>query len=390
MRFEELYGRYRDGTATEEERAQVEEELAKFRLLADCASEGDELDLPPAPEEAGAGEFRKVKRRLRRRAAGLVLTAVVLACAAVFGGGALWREAVVPFLNEHVYYDPVDKRAYHEAFELSVEFTVLTSLHRADSTAQMVTAENTGLGTYDLTIQERNHLTGEQTYTAAAVDKGRFTFQPDFLRSWNTTNQFTRGTAPFDTFHPGKGPAEMEEKLSGLPDFMELCMAFSFGRDLSMEELAALMERHPELNFYWVGVRNSAPERQYLPLVGFDSNEYILWEDEELLEQYPYLMLYPHDGEPNRGGVYEERFKDMLRYQIDHGELMDMIWSGTPFVREGYYRDVLDYVSENGVVTYGAYVSGRPADLAGLCREADVEQAALEYARLSPDLEGWT
>ena len=67
MRFEELYERYRTGTATAEEAARVEEELAKFRLLTDYVAQHDELDLPEPPTEAEAGEYRAVKRRGRPR-----------------------------------------------------------------------------------------------------------------------------------------------------------------------------------------------------------------------------------------------------------------------------------------------------------------------------------
>lgn len=384
MNFEGLYEKYQRGTASEEERRQMEEELAKFRLLADCVAGQDELDLPE-PQSEAAGEYRRVKRRLRRRTAGIVLAAAALSCAAVLGGGFLWREAVAPFLNEHVYYNPLEEKTSNYAEEVSVELRVFTSLHFPHVSSYLVTGENTGLGSYDLTIQERDWRTGEQTYSYGTVDKGAFQLEGDFWKRWPVMSSFTRGTRPFEEPDPERAPEAVAEKLGELPGYLALSMAVSFRRDLSMGELAALMEGHPELDFYWVGVRNSPEERQYLPLLGFEPREMILWDNETLLEDYPYLMHYRHEDDPDRGRVYEEHVKDLLRYQLDHGGLVEAVCSeGAP--RTGYYQEVLDYVEGQGVNTYGVCVSGRAGDLAGLCGEETVEQVSLEAVRLSPDL----
>ena len=52
MRFEELLKKYKDGTATPEERAAVEEELEKVRLIEEYLAE-EEAALPLPTIEIG-------------------------------------------------------------------------------------------------------------------------------------------------------------------------------------------------------------------------------------------------------------------------------------------------------------------------------------------------
>ena len=270
MKFETLYERYRSGTATPEEAELVEEELAKYRLLTDYVAEHDELDLPGGPETGEErGEVRRVRQAVRRVRAGTVLVAFVLVLLALLA----WRFAAVPLLNRYVLYDPTaDGDNYLDSLELEV--AVLESLHFPEWSSQTVYAQETGLGSYDLTLYESGLAAGEWTATKGTMDLAGSRFEEDFYRRWVAINQFTRGTYPYYAPEqvPGHSPEETAAALAELPDYLDATLSLSFARDLSMEEFAGLAGRYPDLRFQWVGVRiNDGERRQLLPLAGFDA-----------------------------------------------------------------------------------------------------------------------
>ena len=67
MKFEELLKKYKDGTASDTERAAVEEELEKVRLIEEYLA-GEDLPLSlPEMGTVAAGEVKSVQRTINRR-----------------------------------------------------------------------------------------------------------------------------------------------------------------------------------------------------------------------------------------------------------------------------------------------------------------------------------
>lgn len=78
MNFDELYEKYRNGSATEEERAYVESEISKARKLAAIIDEQDSKRvIEPAEEEKVKKSVNGFMRHTRIRIA-LVVTAILL------------------------------------------------------------------------------------------------------------------------------------------------------------------------------------------------------------------------------------------------------------------------------------------------------------------------
>ena len=98
MDFETAFAHYQSNTATAEETALVERELAKYRLIEDYFAA---RELPELPEDTAlaASETKAVKRRLGRRTRNTVL----MAAAAMLAVLLLLQCAVSPLLNRHVY-----------------------------------------------------------------------------------------------------------------------------------------------------------------------------------------------------------------------------------------------------------------------------------------------
>ena len=186
-------------------------------------------------------------------------------------------------------------------------------------------AQETGLGSYDLTLYESGLAAGEWTATKGTMDLAGIRFEEDFYRRWVAINQFTRGTYPYYATEqvPGHSPEETAAALAELPDYLDATLSLSFARDLSMEEFAGLAGRYPDLRFQWVGVRiNDGERRQLLPLAGFDAAGLSMLGAEEDEERYPFLWLPLHREDSDLGKVYTGHFLALLGYQAERAVLV--------------------------------------------------------------------
>ena len=87
MSFRELMEKYRDGSATPEERELFERELEKYEALSEYAAEREDGELPiPAGEAEETGRVSRAVRRRFRRAALLAAVLVLAVLAAVSVG----------------------------------------------------------------------------------------------------------------------------------------------------------------------------------------------------------------------------------------------------------------------------------------------------------------
>ena len=83
MEFKTALSHYQDGTANEEERSYIEEELEKAQLIAEYLDA--QWEHSPLPEEVSGSEMKRVRRRLRLRSASVVLTSLILVFAILIG-----------------------------------------------------------------------------------------------------------------------------------------------------------------------------------------------------------------------------------------------------------------------------------------------------------------
>ena len=142
MKFEELLQRYKDGTATPDERLAVEEELEKARLIEAYLAEEDALPLPEAPE-ADDKSIKTVQRTITRRTRRTAL-AVVAGFLALL---ALLQFVLLPLINAQVYDEPQydNPEKYHNSeFELLMD--TVTRLYLPGYSYLGTWAETTGFG----------------------------------------------------------------------------------------------------------------------------------------------------------------------------------------------------------------------------------------------------
>lgn len=371
MTFKEAIEHYRAGTASDEERQLVEQELEKNQLIAEYLDEqwNDQVPVPAAPIE----EMKQVRKTLRRRNVLIVLTSLVLTAALLLGTVYI----VIPAV-ETLYWDPaVTSYGTPYSTDLELMLAAYTELFCPDLNISSVTAARSGFAAYDIIIQYwNNHRGGEGHFASGTIDKGELSLPMGFL-DMCAVNIFDRATYPFFPAREGH-LEEIREKLAELPDYMTIVAAVSFPEDKSMEEILEFNDRLIDGQVGWTAIRTGPLDEQILPLCGMNIFQ---WGTPrmEANEYYPCLDTKSVEMTP---GNLETHFKSLLRFSADQAA------NGTGIPNEYrigrcYYTDVLQYVEENGVYSYGGYVSGTPETFLALIESGAVSRVWIEDVWIS-------
>lgn len=354
MEFREAMERYRAGTASPEEQALVEAELEKSRLIAEY--ELEQMEPLPEPEETSEEPLRKIRISLRRRNRRLALAAAVLAVVLLL----LANWGILP-LFDAFFFDPEQSTICEDASDFDLIMKYQLELHRPGAGYFGSHVERTGIGRYEIDLDLYNPIHGN-SLVEAVLDKDKLTLSNAFAQDGYVPvlNLFDRNTVGLGEDWRGEETGRFLEKLQTLPDYIAVTAAVSFGENLTMKELLALKERHPEVTFWWAGVECSANAPCGLAL-----DQYGAGYGEGPNALYPALEVYWENGISNQAELYEAHFKSMLRLMADHPDLASML-GGFNYAN---YPTVLREVEEQGVMIYGVYVSAAPSDLLALMEE---------------------
>jgi len=386
MNFKELLERYKDGTATDEEKATVEKELEKHACIEDYYTEqlpDDFLEKGEYPDETieNADETKDIKKVVNRRLAKVVLTSVllvVLLYVGIFHG----LSAVV----DQFYYDPtaVTQSEREEYPDFFYDMTAYVGLNRPGYVVSSYTfQESQGFGTYEVSYPLKNLFTsatqryfidmrrGELTYAFDGIfgDGNRFDVWKGFEDILRPTPEDASDEAQeMDEWSTQRQNETTQDYINELNDLTYISMSILFEDDLTMSELYSLVDAYPELDIVWAGVRTTEPKTRWsdnhpMHLIGFNPNT----DDEPISNmspdtgQYPLFMLHDiweefHDPEIMFPDAYGTHFKSRLSWLIDREEFVEII-DYNPHKTE-FYKDSLKYVEEHGVETYGVRVYG--------------------------------
>lgn len=383
MAFRELLEKYRDGTATPEEREQAERELEKFDALAEYMLG---QDMPQAADaEPPKGELQKIRRNIKRRNVLLVCIAAAVACGVVAAASAL-----EPALSKLLWYDPAEVYSpgseEYSTQKLDSHIAVMTELIMPGVRMENAAIEPQGWGKYALSIGKYDLSSGEQGVVSGSIARGRVSFADEFYNTCSL-NAFSRSAPGLSAKPEPMGVVKDRETaknaLAGLPDYIWLEGYVSLGRDWSMAELAAFhekMEQALERSYMgWVGVRCAPEDTQKRPLAGFqaDTSGWILSEVEE---RYPYYEIVEHRDEP-LAEVWAAHFNALLQYAADNA---DFYGRAEPNGHKSFLdtEGIQKYVEQNGVNTYGFVYYGTPQDFLQILAEPDVEGLFLSDSRV--------
>ena len=382
MNFKDTFNKYKNNCASEEEKKYVEDELEKASLISDYLYDTSDLDssIIEMPPEGESEELTKINRKLKKRNLRLIGTSVI----SVFLLILIFTFLLRPLFNS-LFYNPL-KNSYSSLntdMEISVE--ALTRLHSPDVKFSGIDIEHAGIGDYSFIIHFADSLTLESKNITGTIDKGKLISSEGLFTSPAPTN-FLRGryTATNIDEHVKDEYFKSLNYLNELPSYITAKAYVSFENDISMEELQKLYDRYSGegLRFHWVGIRNSSEEVQPYPLIGFDfygsSNNY-----EGLNQKYPYFNFWDGlvDNKVSLAEAYEGHFKSLLSFQLDHLDFLKTLENGINY--EEYYKNISNYIEQNGVKSYGIVVIGIGEAILKLSEEANIISIKVDDLELS-------
>ena len=374
MNFREAMDHYRADTASEEERKLVEQELEKMQLLEEYMDERWNDSIRSGTEDRedadfAASELKNVRRSLRCRAARIVLISLVLTAVLLLS----IFYVVIP-AAEKQYLDP-ETNTFDCPFDTDLELALAaySELFVPDQAILSLSSSRTGFASYNLTIQYFDPARWRDTrHVSARLEKNQLTIPADMLMT-SPSNIFERGCFGFGAFGE-EFNEDVYHRLSQLPEYVKVYAAVSFPEDLTMEELIEFSDSLKDGEVCWIGVRHVEENRQLLPLCGiypFSGGKI----RENINNAYP---MFEIKGSEMTGDNLRQHFQSLLKYMADWTD--DEIQVGD--ITKTYYEEVLDYVEENGVHTYGCYVTASPKTILGLLDSGEITQAYLADARL--------
>ncbi|WP_303025161.1 anti-sigma factor C-terminal domain-containing protein [Anaerotignum lactatifermentans] len=360
MTFRELLEKYKNYTATPEERKQVEAELEKYNALTEYLLEQD-VDMEGEDLAGQQEELQKIDRSMKKRGRRIIAIAVVIACVVM---GAL--TAFQPVISKVIWYDPTERDFQQYSYDISCHLAVLAELTMPEVQMESVMITEKGWGQYDLQVQQREWSSGEYLWEDGTVTRGKIQLKSNVYQ-YSVINAFSRGTAEFGNSVMTES-AKAKAALADLPEYLKMEAYVSLGKDWTMEELENFAAQQDGY-LGWVGVRTSPEDRQLLPLMGFDadSSGYI-WENVDAA--YPFYELSMHEDVP-LSEAWEKHFLALLQYSIDHQDFYARLNQSND--HGSTCQMVQEYVTENGVKTYGFLYYGTPAEMRKLLENEDVE-----------------
>lgn len=360
MTFRELLEKYKNHTATPEERKQVEAELEKYNALTEYLLEQD-VDMEGEDLAGQQEELQKIDRSMKKRGRRIIAIAVVIACVVM---GAL--TAFQPAISKVIWYDPTEQDLQQYSYDISCHLAVLAELTMPEVQMESVMITEKGWGQYDLQVQQQEWSSGEYLWEDGTVTRGKIQLKSNVYQ-YSVINAFSRGTAEFGNSVMTES-AEAKAALADLPEYMQMEAYVSLGEDWTMEELENFAAQQDGY-LGWVGVRISPEDQQLFPLMGFDASDsgYVF---NNVDEAYPFYELSMHEDVP-LAEAWEKHFLALLQYSIDHQDFYARLNQSNN--HGSTCQMVQEYVTENGVKTYGFLYYGTPAEMRKLLENEDVE-----------------
>lgn len=367
MNFKDLFEKYKKDTATEEEKRIVEAEIEKSILIQEFLEE-EELDIDFEKEEPM--EIGNLQKAVRRKKRALVFAAVIVSIGLLLS----FRFVITPLLNS-LFYNPNGMTYSDHHNDLTVQLATYTELHFPSKRTNGVRAQSTGIGTYNFTVMQYDTFQGEMELAEGEIHRGKITIQDSFWQQL-PAERFTRATYPFSD------PQEnIEDSLKTLPPYTAIQASLSFHKDLTMDEVADLVNTYPHLYISWVGIRHGEEGVQRAPLIGLEPTGTGAVFD-KINTAYPYYEISDHFNENHEvnGEILEKHFKDLVQFQLDHLDYLEKL--DPEFHYRDYYESVQNYIEESGIASYGIVLHGKPDAVLDFIDHAEIESVTVDQLKL--------
>lgn len=373
MKFKELMEKYENGTATEDEKKLVQQEIEKYEAIEEHLTGSLDMDFTSAhgdikKPEASMNLRKTMARRLRKE----VVLAVSAAFLLVFGGSYV----LAPAIASRLYYDPSRTTIGTQSPDLYFDLAARMELNNpGQSLISPVFIDRTGFGEYQIGYDTGHQFTGEEDRISYTVRRGRTVGSiADFFVESGFKFLSIRSPEHFDS--PQLIASQKERVLGHIQQLSPVAYvsaSLTFEEDLTMEQLHALESAYPGLRIIWAGIRTSPPGESARNLTGFrlDHDTSTPSMDKPDESRYPAFYFFEWMLRNNPGSQpksywpegYRLHYTSLLRYMVDRVEAVDAL--ELPEKSE-YYKSALDYVEEHGVKAFGVVVYGSAQSISEL------------------------
>lgn len=389
MKYKELLERYKNGSASEEEKLIIEQDMEKYEAIEEYLSDimdEDFADLTELPEvEKNTDETIKLKKSVNKRLNKVVLTSVALMLSLVF-----IVFFIISPLVDSLYYNPSQVSVGKYDKDIDFDMKAIKELNMPGYTVGGVYVERKGFGAYEISYRYRNIFTDEDYRVSSKIKRGEiYATNQD---SYDSIFMF------WDIQRPNREKKYTDEKKERVLNHVKqlnpvsyVSAGITFENDLTMEELDNLESKYPEIQFMWAGIRTDLPDKEVMGLIGIQllsSNE--VHPDDGVEEKYRAFSLLKwlvnpvgsgNSVKPLKAQAYELHYKSLLQYVIDRKEAVDVI-ERRPWKNE-FYQTALNYAEEHGVKTYGVLLFAEAKDLVKLIENEQIKLVEFNQALVS-------
>lgn len=373
MNYKDLFRRYRDGQANDEEKLIIEQEIERYEAVEEFLSELIDEEIydgwNTSSSEHQEEETNKLKKSINKRLRKVVITSVLIVVALYIG---IFH--VVSPLVDSLYYNPIKATVGKSDNDISFDIYAISELNMPGISPSTVFVDKQGFGKYNVMYSYRDVFTGENYNVNQIIKRGRIeSSQRDLILNSNMF-QGIRYPNAYDDSYTEDRKQNVINHLNELNPVSYVSLGITFHNDLTMDELYKLELAYPEIEFEWAGIRTDSSNDRNNQLIGIQllnsNGGTALLGNEQILEKYPAFFILDWLVNPvgtkdrstaMEAQAYEQHYMSLLKYLIDREDAIDVL-EYRPDKNE-FYKSALEYAEDYGIQSYGVLVFGEVRDL---------------------------
>ncbi len=376
MDFNELFIKYKNGTATDAEIEIVEAEIEKNMMINDYLAESlDDLFLEENTDQLEIKE--QVSKKLRKNVLYSVTIIILL---------YIFANCVVSPLIDSMYYNPKKVTQGESMNDITFDMIALTELTVPGYQFKTAIVDKKGYGSYDIILRRTNEFGRHEERIPIQLTRDAREGFFDYLFSYDLETKLTE-EAPlmFDYEIP-------LEDLKSEDNYASVFITFN--SPLSLSEATSYEQTYNQLIFQWMSVAHGKEHRN--EKIGFqpvssvrtsfgDGPDRALYPRFYLGDMYLYDEKVEVPIENVLAANYETHVKTLLNYMIDRKKFVTVFDRNN--TRLKFYEDTLSYIDENGIKVDGMLIYGETSDLVNFIEKSDVygiqilDMKASKYSR---------